>query len=245
MNRKIQNPGKPFLFKQFQIFQDSCAMKVGTDGVLLGAWANTDQVKHALDIGTGTGIIAIMLAQRNTGIYVDGVEVEEKSSIQAKENMVASPFRERLEVYHTDIQSFAAITNNQYDLIVSNPPYFSGGTLSSALEKTTVRHTVKLSHDELIIAAKRLLRPKGKFCVILPFTEGLRLQELSEKLGLYCTKKTEVKSKREKTAERLLLEFQLEKQVMQVDELTILANVGRHDYTPEYVALVKEFYTIL
>ena len=243
--KKIENAVKPFTFKQFSIYQEHCAMKVGTDGVLLGAWVDISDTKTLLDIGTGTGVIAIMLAQRNSQAIVHGVEVDELSHQQAEENMKASPFADRLETYHIDIQSYAKITDRKYDLIVSNPPFFSGGTLSATQDKTNVRHTVKLPHGDLLLSVKNLLTDNGRFCVILPLIEGLRFKELAERAGLFCTKMTEILPKKDKAVERLLLQFEPHKTETERAILIIQEGVGRHEYTKEYTTLLKDFYTIL
>jgi tRNA1Val (adenine37-N6)-methyltransferase len=243
--KKTESSSKPFHFKLFSIEQDHCAMKVGTDGVLLGAWADVQYAKTVLDIGTGTGVIAIMLAQRNSKAIVHGVEVDEMACHQAKENMDASPFSERLNAFALDIQTYAKITDRKYDLIVSNPPFFTGGTLSATQDKTNVRHTVKLPHGDLLLAVKQLITDKGRFCVVLPLIEGLRFKELAERSGLFCTKITEIRPKIEKAVERLLLQFENHENLVVKNTLVIHANVGRHDFTPEYINLVKDFYTIL
>jgi tRNA1Val (adenine37-N6)-methyltransferase len=235
---------KPFQFKQFQIEQDRCAMKIGTDGVLLGAWADTTDANHILDIGTGTGVIAIMLAQRASNAQVHGVEIDDAAAIQAKENMDNSPFASRLSLAHDSIQDFARKTDTKYDLIVSNPPFFSGGTFSTNQDKNNVRHTVKLPHGELLLATHRLLNPNGKFCVILPFLEGLRFSEIAKSYHFYCTKMTEVLPKHDKGIERLLLQFELEEQPLQQNEL-VIQHEKRNDFTTEYQELTKDFYTIM
>jgi tRNA1Val (adenine37-N6)-methyltransferase len=243
--KKTEFAIKPFNFKQFSIEQDRCAMKVGTDGVLLGAWVDVSDTKMILDIGSGTGVIAIMLAQRNAKAIVHGVDIDELASQQAQENMDASPFSERLHAFTLDIQTYAKITDRKYELIVSNPPFFTGGTLSASQDKMNVRHTVKLPHGDLLIAVKNLLTPNGRFCVILPLIEGLRFKELAERSGLYCTKLTEVRPKAEKAVERLLLQFEQEDKPLIQRQLTIQAKEGRHDFTVEYINLVKDFYIIL
>jgi tRNA1Val (adenine37-N6)-methyltransferase len=235
---------KPFKFKQFVIEQDRCAMKIGTDGVLLGAWVDVSNVANILDIGTGTGVIAIMLAQRSAGAHVDGVEIDADAAIQAKENMDRSPFAARLSVAHGSIQDFAKTAEYKYDLIVSNPPFFTGGTFSANQDKNNVRHTVKLPHGDLLLATHRLLNPKGRFCVVLPFLEGLRFCEIARSYHFYCTKMTEVLPKKDKGVERLLLQFELDEKETIKDEL-VIQHDKRNDFTNEYQALCKEFYTIL
>ena len=168
-----------FNFKQFSIEQDQCPMKVGTDGVLLGAWVDTSNTENILDIGTGTGLIAIMLAQRTQTAQIDAVEIDNHACSQAQANMEASPWNDRLKSIESSIQDFAKLSQTEYDLIVSNPPFFTGGTLSAQNDRNNVRHTVKLPNGELLSSARRLLKKDGRFCVVLPLIEGLRFKELS------------------------------------------------------------------
>lgn len=231
----------PFHFKQFTIEQDRCPMKVGTDGVLLGAWADVAGADQVLDIGTGTGVIAIMLGQRAPEATIHGVEVDEEAFLQAEENMHRAPWADRLRAFHTSIQEFTRHHPHQYDLIVSNPPFFSGGTFSTNQDRTSVRHTVKLPHGDLLISVRSLLAPEGKFCVILPLIEGLRFQELAESYHLYCTKVTEVRPKKEKPVERLLLQLERQKKEVRKDEL-IIQHEGNNEWTEKYIALTGAFY---
>jgi tRNA1Val (adenine37-N6)-methyltransferase len=238
---------KPFRFKQFTVEQDRCAMKVGTDGVLLGAWANVAQAETILDIGTGTGVIAIMAAQRTvaTQAQVDGVEIDESAYLQAKENMAKSPFATRLTAIHQSIQDFEPASGRKYDVIISNPPFFTGGTFSGNQEKNNVRHTVKLPHGDLLHATQRLLNKNGRFCLILPWLEGLRFIEIARNYHFYCTVMREVRPKPGKNIERLLLQFEWQDKKMVKDELILMLENGqRNDYTPEYIQLTNEFYTI-
>lgn len=235
-----------FNFKKFRIAQDLCAMKVGTDGVLLGAWADIQEASTALDIGTGTGLIAIMLTQRNPELTVHAVEIDINASAQAVENMRESPFSERLTVFSSSIQDFAAASNNKYDLIVSNPPFFSGSLLSENERKNKARHTTDLTHNDLLDAVQKLMTRDGKFCLILPAPEGDKFIQSGQKFGLNCSKCIQVRSKAEKSVERLLLQFEFtEKADSERKTLIILEGKGRHDYTKEYTELVKDFYTII
>ncbi|MBL7816218.1 MAG: methyltransferase [Saprospiraceae bacterium] len=238
---------KPFTFKQFKIHQDRCAMKVGTDGVLLGAWSDVSNAQSILDVGTGTGVIAIMLAQKvgNTeGALVHAVEIDEMAVEQAKENMADSPFASKLTVYHDSIQNFAKNHIHKYDLVVSNPPFFTGGTLSSNGDKTNVRHTVKLPHGDLLNATRELLNKNGRFCVILPLIEGLRFIEIARTYGFYLTHRSDVRPKQDKGIERLLLQFELTNRTFSHDELIIQNSRDERDYTEGYRELTKDFYTI-
>lgn len=230
-----------FKFKQFDIEQDQCSMKVGTDGVLLGAWAEVKEATSILDIGTGTGVIAIMLAQRAVKAQVTAVEIDELACAQAAKNMEASPFAARLKAEMSPIQDFAKLTREEFDLIVSNPPFFSGGTFSENQDRNSVRHTVKLSHGDLILAVQKLLSKNGKFCLILPFLEGLRFQEMAKNYNLFCTKMTEVKPKKDKGVERLLLQFERKEKEQKIDQI-IIQKEARNDWTKEYIDLTGAFY---
>lgn len=234
---------KPFVFKQFSIQQDCCAMKVGTDGILLGAWAPTEDAETILDIGTGTGLIAIMLAQRTDKATIHAVEVEETAYLEANHNIAACPWSDRLLAFHAAIQDFDLPTStiHGYDLIVSNPPFFSGGTFSFNQDRNSVRHTVKLPHSDLLRAVRRLLGEKGRFCTILPLIEGLRFQELAESYNLYCTRQVEVKPRPSKPTERLLLTFGKEKQAIR-KEVLILQEEDSKLRMPAYKALTAAFY---
>lgn len=230
-----------FKFKQFSVAQDRCPMKVGTDGVLLGAWADVEGARRVLDIGTGTGVIAVMMAQRVPEAQIKGVDIDETSCEQARENMALSPWADRLESIHRSVQDYARITHDKFDLIVSNPPFFSGGTFSSRESRNNVRHTVKLPNGDLLSAARNLLTKEGRFCVILPHIEGLRFVEVARNYKLYCSKMTEVYPKVEKSVERLLLQFEHQEKEMITDRL-VIQKEKRNDFTDDYIALTREFY---
>ena len=231
----------PFHFKQFSIKQDRCSMKVGTDGVLLGAWADIIGASNILDIGTGTGLIALMLAQRAQNALIDAVEIDPEACQQASKNMLASPWSNRVNAIEDAVQNFSKNTTKKYDLIVSNPPFFSGGTFSNIENRNLVRHTVKLPNGELLAAARNLLTENGKFCVILPTIEGLRFQERAQNYRLYCTKITEVMPKHNTPVERVLLQFEKNPKLLEKDDLVIQYE-ERNDYTAEYIALTGDFY---
>ena len=231
---------KPFHFKSFSIEQDRCSMKVGTDGILLGAWADVEGAQRILDIGTGTGLIAIMLAQRAEEAMIDAVEIEEEACRQASENMAKAPWPARLQSIHIAIQDYARSGCEPYDLIVSNPPFFSGGTFSANQDKTEVRHTVKLPHGDLLSAVRNLLTPDGKFCVVLPLIEGLRFRELARSYNLYCTKITEVYSRADKQLERLLMQFEKQEISLRKDQLILEGKNGRR--SGGFAELTKDFY---
>lgn len=216
-------------------------MKVGTDGVLLGAWADVAGIESGLDIGTGSGLIALMLAQRAPGAAIHAVEIDDRSCQQARENAQRSPWAGRLEIHHAAIQDFARRSEEGYDLIVSNPPFFSGGTFSHNQERNSVRHTVKLPHGDLLTAARSLLSSRGRFSVVLPYIEGLRFQELAQSYRLYCNRMTEVRPRPDKPVERLLLEFETVRRSRQQEQL-VIQETESDEWTEEYKALTRDFY---
>lgn len=237
-----ENLGETFQFKRFTIAQDRCTMKVGTDGVLLGAWAPVPDIGRVLDIGTGTGVIAVMLAQRSSEGIIHAVEIDGEAYEQACGNFANTPWRQRLQAFHVSIQDFTKSNPPAYDLIVSNPPFFSGGTLSVSQDKTSVRHTVKLAHGDLLSAARSMLAEGGKFCVILPKLEGLRFRELASSYNLYCSRVTEVVSRPGKPVERLLLMFEKQVRPLEKDQLVIHAEEGDSEWSEEYRMLTADFY---
>ncbi len=237
-------PNQVFKFKEFEVIQDGSTMKVGTDGVLLGAWASVDSAGEILDIGTGTGIIALMLAQRASEAKVHAVEIDELAFLQAAENFKKAPWAEKLRCFHMSIQDFADATEQRYDLIVSNPPFFTGGTLSENSDKVAVRHTIKLPHGDLLLSVRQLLKKNGKFCVVLPYLEGLRFKEMAQTSGLFCNKATGVKPNALRSVERLLLEFSYIPGQYEYTELS-LAKPDSLEWTTEYKNLTNSFYLAL
>jgi len=196
-----------FQFKEFAVQQEKNPMKVGTDGILLGAWVDCHGAKRALDVGTGTGLIALMLAQKESKLLVDGVEINEVAYLEAQDNVNGSSFSNRIQLYNDSIQDFAASAKDKYDLIVSNPPFFTGGTLSNNMDKQLIRHTIKLSHADLLRSVSSLITSSGSFAVIVPFLEGLRFIEIAETYNLNLSKKTLVRSSQGSKIVRLLLSF--------------------------------------
>jgi len=215
-------------------------MKVGIDGVLLGAWATTDNTKKTLDIGTGTGLIALMIAQRSSAT-IQAIDIDESAILQTRENISNSLWAERISAQQTSLQEFAKSTTERFDLIVSNPPYFVNSTKAPAQSRNTARHTDMLTHEELIESAIQLLNPTGRICIILPVNEGLECTDFAESKGLFCTKQVTVFPKPNAPAKRLLLEFSLQFAMKEISEITIESSV-RHHYSPEFTALAKDFY---
>ena len=235
--------GNPyFQFKQFTVWHDLCAMKVGIDGVLLGAWADVHGCRQLLDVGTGSGLIALMLAQRAPQARIDAIDIEESAVRQARLNVSASPWNDRIRVWHRSLQDFTPRDKAAtYDLIVSNPPYFVHSTHTPVRERTQARHADSLPHEELLAHAARLLAPQGRLCLILPVAEGERCIALAAHENLHCTRRTDVHPKPATPAKRLLLELSRTPAPTTRTALTI-EDGTRHQYTPEFTALAKDFY---
>ena len=215
-------------------------MKVGTDGVLLGAWAGVGpQDVRMLDVGTGTGLIALMLAQRAPGAHITGVDIDDVA--QACENAAASPWGDRIAFRQCPVQEFEA--PEPFDLIVSNPPFFVDSLTCPDEGRTTARHAVHLPFDELRDAVLRLLTPAGRFAVVLPTTEAGRFLGVCEgRLGL--TRRTDVRTTPRRPAKRVLMEFSRAGETTVAPEVSeLVIGTGEHEcYTPAYRALTRDFY---
>ena len=231
-----------FQFKQFSLEQDNCAMKIGTDGVLLGAWAPiTHQPFSILDIGTGTGIIALMLAQRSNAAQIDALEIEENAYEQATDNFENSPWNERLFCFHAGLDEFMEEPEDEYDLIVSNPPFYAEDYKTNDEQRDLARFQDALPFEDLIEAADLLLSENGILAVIIPFKEEERFLAIANEFELYPTHITRVKGTPTTEIKRSLLALSRNKiNNTTTDELVI--EIGRHEYTPEYIALTQEFY---
>lgn len=229
-----------FQFKQFTVHQEHCAMKVGIDGVLLGTWADVVGAKNILDIGTGTGLITLMLAQRSKA-NIRAIDIDKAACIQAQENVNISDWTDRISIQQLSLQAFSKQANIKYDHIVSNPPYFVDSLKAGTLERTAARHTDSLTHEELILNAKSLLTETGRMSIILPVNEGLQCIEIAKNAGLYCSKLVTVYPKPSASAKRLLIEFSTTACIQENTELTIESD-QRHQYSPEFTALAKDFY---
>ena len=214
-------------------------MKVGTDGVLLGAWANCENAKNILDIGTGTGLIALMLAQRSNG-KIDALEIDEVACKQAKENVENSLWRERINIVNKSFQDFSKTAHKKYDLIVSNPPYFQNSLFAPDEKRTNARHNSNLELEDIIDGAK-LLDEEGILSIILPYLEGNMFILKSFEKELYCIRQTKVLPKPNREPKRLLLEFMKIKKPLIEQEIIIELN-KRHEYSEAYKNLTKDFY---
>ena len=231
-----------FQFKQFSIEQDRCAMKIGTDGVLLGAWAPIGHNPFSiLDIGTGTGIIALMLAQRSAAEQIDALEIDEEAYEQSTDNFENSPWNDRLFCFHAGLDEFVEEPEDEYDLIISNPPFYSEDYKSENEQRDLARFQDAMPFEDLIEAAALLLSENGIFSVIIPFKEEENFMALAKEYELYPIKITRVKGTPSSDIKRSLLAFgRNETATVLTDELII--ETARHIYTPEYIELTKDFY---
>ena len=232
---------KPFRFRQFDIYHDRCAMKVGTDGVLLGAWCDVKDVSSALDIGTGSGLIAIMLAQRNPECTIDAVEIDRESFLQASENAARCPWSKRIRVHHRSFQEFCLESGRQFDLIVSNPPWFRNSLLNPDPSRSAARHAGLLETADLIAGVTNLITDSGKLCVIMPVPESELFMKNASVSGLWCRKITSVLPNPGKLPKRFLMEFSKIKGGTEKDELVIELD-RRHKYSDGFRKLTGHFY---
>lgn len=229
-----------FHFKKFSISQQGAAHLVGTDGVLLGAWADVRGCTRVLDIGTGTGIIALMIAQRAQDAFVTGIDIHKPSVECATRNFGASPWADRLSAAEQSLQELAVSSSGKFDLIVSNPPFFSEQTRSPDPERSLGRHTATLSQGEMLESVARLLAPGGRFCVILPIREGLLLRELSVLKRLYCNVEVQVHTGNFKPAERMMMEFSTNPYRFEKSNLLLKDNDG--EMSGAFRELTCDFY---
>lgn len=230
-----------FSFKYFAVRHDQCAMKVGTDSVLLGAWTDTGNALTILDVGAGTGVLALMMAQKCDAL-IEGLDINESAFLQAKDNFSESRWHERLKVYHVSLQDFVSWADMKYDLIISNPPFFIDASKAGSNARNIARHiNESLTFEELAEGVITLLKPEGRFCVILPVKEGNLFIEICEKKGLFYNRITRVRTKADKHEKRLLLEMSFKRKNIVSDELVIHNEDG--GYSKEFMELTKDFYT--
>ncbi len=232
---------KPFVFKDFMVHQDRCAMKIGTDGVLLGAWVPiNDTVTSILDIGAGTGIIALMAAQRSRAEVIDAIEIDVDAYEQAVENFEASSWGDRLFCYHASFQEFVTEIDDQYDLLISNPPFYAEDYKTSDSKRDMARFEDALPFEHLLIGGSKLLSNKGQFAMIVPYKEEIRVIDIAAQVSLFPQKITRVKGTPGSEIKRSLLLFGRDQINFEVNELII--ETKRHQYTDAYINLTKAFY---
>ena len=231
-----------FYFKQFTIHQDRCAMKIGTDAVLLGAWSPIPKnIFSVLDIGSGTGVLSLMLAQRTLAEQIDAIEIDEEAYEQCVQNFENSNWGDRLFCYHAGLDEFVEeMEDESYDLIISNPPFYTDEYKSDTEKRNVARFQDALPFEELIDSAANLLNKFGVFSVIIPCKEEEKFIQIAKQFHLHPFKITRVKGTPNSELKRSLLAFTWDEQITIEDELII--EVTRHQYTQEYIQLTKEFY---
>lgn len=232
---------KPFRFKQFSVAQEQCAMKIGTDAVLLGAWTDLDsQPNSILDIGAGTGILALMMAQRSTAELIDAFEIDAAAYEQCVGNFEASDWGDRLFCYHASLDEFTEEIEDQYDLIISNPPFYTDSYKTENKVRNQARFEDAMPFNELLESVSKLLSHAGRFNVIIPFSEEISFIELAAKEDLYPSQILHLRGHKSSPIKRSLICFTFKKQTVETQELVI--EIARHQYTKEYTALTKDFY---
>ena len=240
-----------FQFKQFTVQQDKCAMKIGTDGVLLGAWTPIENNPYSiLDIGAGTGILSLMLAQRSNAEQIDAIEIDEDAYEQCVENFENSPWSDRLFCFHAGLDEFVEEPEDdpsdselaqQYDLIISNPPFYSEDYKTESDQRDLARFQDALPFEDLVEAADLLLTENGIFAVIIPFKEETKFIDLAKDFELYPIQITRVKGTPTTEIKRSLLAFSRNK-IAEIPTEELVIETARHVYTPEYINLTNDFY---
>lgn len=232
---------KPFQFKEFAVHQDKTAMKVGTDGVLLGAWAQLKpEYFSVLDIGAGTGLIALMLAQKSNAELIDAIELNDEAYEQTVENFERSDWGDRLFCYHASLQEFVDEIEDKYDFIISNPPFYTSTYKELSQQRAMARHTASLTYEELLKGTSKLLSEIGSCAFIIPFSEEENFIKIAVKNKLLLNKITRVKGTETSLIKRSLLQLSFQETEIETNELVI--EIERHKYTQEYIDLVQDYY---
>jgi len=231
-----------FQFKQFKVNQDKTAMKVGTDGVLLGAWADCNGARKVLDIGTGTGLIALMMAQRNPNAEIIAIDIDEGACDQAHENFLASPWADRLTVVHSSLQDFVRSNTEEFDHIISNPPYFQNSLRSGIKTRDLARHTDSLSFEELLYCSNDLSSTSALLSIIIPYAAENDVMTIKKNSSYNLLRKLHVQGDINKQVVRSLLEFRKGVVANCKEELLYIEKGKRHVYSEEYKALTRDFY---
>ena len=232
----------PFRFKQFTIHQQQSAMKVGTDGVLLGAWADLQRAKKILDIGTGTGLLAIMAAQRNKKAQITGIDIDKPAVLEARENADRSPWAHRMQFKHCSLQAFVEKTDEQFDYIICNPPFFKQTATKMSLQRLSARQQEQLSIEELVSGISRLLSDEGKAALIYPFSQRKKLLDTLAMNHCFPEKSCAVKPTNRKPPKRLLIVFTKKRDVRPPMHELVIEPERRHEYSKEFNRLTAPFY---
>jgi len=229
---------KSFRFKQFTIRHTDSAMKVGTDAVLLGAWTNFENPHNLLDIGTGSGILAMMMAQRHEKAQITAVEIDANASEEAKFNVQNSTFNSRIKVFNLDIKQW--LSEEKFDAIICNPPFFNSSLKAKSESRSTARHTDTLNSEQLISLIFSFLHVNGSAALILPIGQLEEFQTNLIRVGLHVKRLCRVKGHRDKPAKRVLIQIGFRE--VKSTETELIIESSRHIYTAEFSELVKDFY---
>lgn len=234
-------PDNGFTFKQFFVAHDRCAMKVNTDAIILGAWAGVDKAQRILDVGTGSGVIALMLAQRSlSSAVIDAVELEPNAFSQAKNNFENSLWPGRINAVNQNIIDYAGEATVRYDVIVSNPPYFDNGVDCHCTARNQARYTETLTHAQLLASCRKLLAPQGLLYLVLPCTIAAKFLRQAEENGWFCGQKLFVRDTELKPSHLLL--FEMAPYPLDAKENTLTIRQINRQYTHEFRCLTKDFY---
>lgn len=228
-----------FKFKQFGINDSKSAMKIGTDGVLLGAWANIEQSQNILDVGSGSGLISLMIAQRSKANII-GIEIDKSAASQSIENIESSPWANNIKIINSDFIEWATITEQRFDHIVSNPPFFNNGPIAPNASRAIARHNSSLDYNQLLKHSKRLLTKDGKISIISPIERKDDIIFYSELEQLYISRLTQVYSKVGGKETRLLWEFSNTKKAPEYSSISI--RDYNNEFSQEYKLLTNDFY---
>ncbi|NME66684.1 tRNA1(Val) (adenine(37)-N6)-methyltransferase [Flammeovirga aprica] len=233
-----------FKFKKFDIGHQNSAMKIGTDGILLGAWANLIGCRNVLDLGTGSGLVALMCAQRYKDINFVGLDIDKEASLQAERNFKNSPYADQLKSIHSSIQAFQNDENISFDAIVSNPPFFKDSLKADNEQRNTARHTDSLSLTDLFLFSSRLLSKSGKLIIIYPFDQLEQLNTTALSHNFHVVKQVNIRHNKSKLPKRVLLEYLYQEKTR---KQTIDFNIrnGKGDYSEEYISLTKDYHPFL
>jgi tRNA1Val (adenine37-N6)-methyltransferase len=232
---------KPFKFKQFTVNQDRCAMKIGTDSVLLGAWTSIEhQPFNILDIGSGTGVLSLMLAQRSNAEQIEAIEIDDDAFEQCAENFENSPWNDRLFCFHASLLEYIEAVEEKFDLIICNPPFYSEDYKTNDTSRNLARFSDAMPMEHIVFAVINFLSENGKFSIVLPHKEEQVFIEEASLINLYPNRILHVKGNPNSEIKRSLIEFSFQKTTTQTSELII--ETQRHHYTQDYINLTKDFY---
>lgn len=229
-----------FRFKQFEIEDDDSTMKVGTDAILLGSWINTENSQSILEIGTASGVIALMLAQK-TDAKITAIDIDKNSILQAQKNISNSKCPKQIIAQNISFQDFIKSSNKTFDLIVSNPPFFDNSLKSPKTNNNLAKHNDNLSYEDLILGVKKILSKNGSFYTIFPFSEGNVFREKAEINNLFCTKTLLIKPNNKKPVNRILFKFQLNKPAIIIENKITIRNPNNNFYK-EFINLTQDYY---